>query len=115
MFIEKKEFLKCLTYEKSDIRKVIKNIEDGGLRIALIINNQNQLLGTISDGDIRRGLLKGLTLDSPIQSIIQRNCLKAKLNSDKKEISEMMKKNGFKKIQTFKDYCNLSRCILGKT
>ena len=31
------------------------------------------------------------------------------------KVTEMMKKNGFKKIQTFKDYCNLSRCILGKT
>ncbi|MDC3024187.1 peptide chain release factor N(5)-glutamine methyltransferase [Alphaproteobacteria bacterium] len=31
------------------------------------------------------------------------------------EVSEIMKKNGLKKIQTFKDYCNLSRCVLGKT
>ena len=33
------------------------------------------LEGTICDGDIRRGLLKGLDLNSPIASVIHRNAL----------------------------------------
>lgn len=64
MFIEKKSCENCIVYEKGDIRKVIAAIEKGGLRIALILNRKNQLEGTITDGDIRRGLLKGLSLDS---------------------------------------------------
>ena len=37
MFINNKELHKCLTFETSNLRKVIKNIEDGGLKIALIV------------------------------------------------------------------------------
>ena len=68
VFIKKDSFHKCITSEDGDIRKAISTIEKGGLRIALIVNNENKLVGTICDGDIRRALLKGLTLDSPLQA-----------------------------------------------
>ena len=31
-----------------------------------------------------------------------------------KQVTDMMKKHGFNKIQIFNDYCNIPRCILGK-
>ena len=34
------------------------------------IDENDKLLGTLSDGDIRRGLLKGLNVNSSIKSII---------------------------------------------
>ncbi len=98
MFIEKKSFIKCIINEESNLRDVIASIEEGGLRIALVLNNNNKLVGTICDGDIRRGLLRGLTLDSPLNSIIEKNCLKATPNSSKKEISKMMKENAISQI-----------------
>ena len=42
MFIDKKSFIKCITFENVDIKKVISTIEQGGLRIALIICNYNK-------------------------------------------------------------------------
>ena len=98
MLIEKTSFMKCITYEDENIRKVISTIENGGLRIALVLNNHEKLVGTVCDGDIRRGLLKGLNLDSPISSIIQRNCITADINSSKKFISKMMKDNAISQI-----------------
>ena len=103
MLIDKKEFNKCLTQEEVDIRKVISTIEEGGLRIALVVNDQNELLGTITDGDIRRGLLRGFSLESPISKIIQRKCLKAELNTPKETISEMMKEKGISQIPIVSD------------
>ena len=102
MFIEKKSFKKCITYEDKNIRTVISTIEDGGLRIALILNKRDQLVGTVCDGDIRRGLLKGLNLDSPISSIIQKDCITAVINSSKKEISKMMKDNAISNTNNFR-------------
>ena len=57
MFLEKNSYIKCITYEKVNIRQVISTIEEGGLRIALILNNKNKLIGTICDGDIRRTIV----------------------------------------------------------
>ena len=98
MFIEKNSIKKCITYEDKNIRTVISTIENGGLRIALVLNKHDQLVGTVCDGDIRRGLLKGLNLDSPISSIIQKDCIIAGINSSKKEISKMMKNNAISQI-----------------
>ena len=60
-------------------------------------------MGTICDGDIRRGLLRGLTLDSPLKSIIEKNCLTASPKSSKKEISNMMKENAISQIPIISD------------
>ena len=98
VFIKKDAFLKCITSDVGDIRRAISTIERGGLRIALIVNNQNKLVGTVCDGDIRRALLKGLTLDSPLSSIIQKSYYRANSDVSKKEISKIMKENSISQI-----------------
>ena len=103
MFLEKKLFTKCLAYEDFDIKKVVSTIENGGLKIALILNNKNKLVGTISDGDVRRALLKGYTLESSIKKIINKNCLTANLNFKNSDIFKMMKKNGISQIPIVSD------------
>ena len=41
--------------------------------ILFSINKNSQLIGSITDGDIRRGLLKGLTLDNSVAEIVNLN------------------------------------------
>ncbi len=59
----------------STIKQVITNLENSGIKIVLVVNGNRELEGTISDGDIRRGLLNGLDLNSPVTKIIHRNAL----------------------------------------
>jgi len=47
------------------IRTSIETIQDGGFHIALVAGKDGKLLGTVTDGDIRRGLLNGFTMDDP--------------------------------------------------
>ena len=47
------------------IRQVLETIDKGNMQIALVVEN-NLLLGTITDGDIRRGCLKVKGLDDSI-------------------------------------------------
>jgi dTDP-glucose pyrophosphorylase len=55
--------------------QAIRNLDQVSIKIVLVVNERSELEGTICDGDIRRGLLKGLNLDSPIASVIYRNAL----------------------------------------
>jgi dTDP-glucose pyrophosphorylase len=57
------------------IGEAISNLNQVAIKIVLVVNEVGMLEGTISDGDIRRGLLKGLDMNSPIASIIHRNAL----------------------------------------
>ena len=74
----------------SNIEQAIQVLNDVGLRIVLIIDSSGILLGSISDGDIRRGLLRGLDLSSPIESVIQYNPLVVAPEMDKASVIELM-------------------------
>ena len=61
----------CLALE-STVEQAIRNLDAAAVKIVMVVNPLGQLEGTISDGDIRRGLLRGLTLESTIASVIHR-------------------------------------------
>ena len=69
----------------SNIEQAINVLNIGALKIVIVTNPGNKFLGTISDGDIRRGILKGCSLNSPIKEIIQTNSLVVdpRMNRDK--------------------------------
>ncbi|QOP40827.1 nucleotidyltransferase family protein [Sulfurimonas marina] len=70
----------------STIKEALAIIDQGALQIALVVDEHGTLLGTITDGDIRRGLLKGLELDSSIETIIYKTPTIATISDTKEEI-----------------------------
>ena len=79
--------------ENAVIADAISNLDESHLRIALAVTEQKVLLGTISDGDIRRGLLRGLDLNSQIASIINRNPLVVPPDMSKEMALQIMQAN----------------------
>jgi dTDP-glucose pyrophosphorylase len=67
--IENKILKKIIVYENSTIENAIKKLSNTGLQIVIVCNKQDKILGTITDGDIRRGLLKKYNLKSNINKI----------------------------------------------
>ena len=58
---------------QATLAEVISNLNRVALKIVLIVDKDGKLAGTISDGDIRRGLLKGLALDCMAEEVVQRS------------------------------------------
>ncbi len=54
------------------LRQVIHNLNETNLQIVLIVANDGVLVGTVTDGDVRRGLLSGKGMDSSIDEIVFR-------------------------------------------
>lgn len=71
---------------QSTIREALKIIDSGAMQIAIVVDQDDVLVGTLTDGDIRRGLLKNLALDDAIESIVFRTPTVAKLSDSKEEI-----------------------------
>lgn len=90
-----KSYKDILLKSSASIKEALKIIDSGAMQIALVVDDENRLLGTLTDGDIRRGLLGGLDLDSPVEPIIHVNPTVAK-SSDAKE--EILKKAISKKL-----------------
>ena len=80
------------------IERVIKTLNSSTLKIVVIKDGLNKLIGTITDGDIRRGLLQGLDLNSPIDSIINKNPLVVNPEIPKREILGLMVKRRIQQI-----------------
>jgi dTDP-glucose pyrophosphorylase len=59
----------------ADLRQAIRNLDETALQIVLVVSAEGTLLGTLTDGDIRRGLLRGLDMSSSIDAIIYREPL----------------------------------------
>lgn len=56
------------------------------------------LLGTVSDGDIRRGLIQGATLDSPISKVLHVDAIKVAENTNLIHIRKLMTESRIQQI-----------------
>jgi dTDP-glucose pyrophosphorylase len=65
-----KSWRKALLPTDSTLQDAVRNLDDSALQITLVVSGDGKLMGTITDGDIRRGLLRGLSLNSPIDSVV---------------------------------------------
>lgn len=82
----------------ANIQQAIRNLDRGGIKIVLVVNDVDELEGTISDGDIRRGLLKGLDLNSPIASVIRHNPLVVPPEMGRDMVMQLMVANKIQQI-----------------
>ena len=88
----------ALISESATLKQAAENLTKSTLKICLIIDGDGRLIGTISDGDIRRGLLRGLTLASSIQEIVKKNPLVVPVGISKNLIRKIMAANQIQQI-----------------
>ena len=86
------------------IGQAIRNLEHVAIQIVLVANEAGVLDGTISDGDIRRGLLKGLDLNSPIASVIHRNALVVPPELGRELVLQLMVANRIQQIPVVDEF-----------
>ena len=89
---------KAILPARSTIEQAIRNLNQVAIKIVLVVNEKGELEGTISDGDIRRGLLKGLDLNSPIAGVIHRNALVVPPEMGRGMVMQLMVANKIQQI-----------------
>src|SRR3989338_282231 len=63
------------------------------LTMIIVIDEKKTVKGTVTDGDIRRGLLRGLTLDAPIREIMNKNPIVVPYSIGREAMLELMRVN----------------------
>lgn len=82
----------------ASVQQAIRNLNDSALQIALVVDANGTLLGTITDGDIRRGLLRGLELHSPVESIVNQTPLVAPPKLTRDLVLQLMRANKIRQL-----------------
>ena len=84
---------KALLTDNATLHQAIACLDVSSLQIALVVTEDGRLLGTLTDGDIRRGLLRGLEMDSTVESIINREPLVVPPQLDRNIVLQLMQAN----------------------
>lgn len=73
-----------------DIISAIAIINNSDARIALVIDDNRKLIGTITDGDVRRAILKGVALSQPVTAIMNHHPHVIRSSADRPRALQLM-------------------------
>jgi dTDP-glucose pyrophosphorylase len=76
------------------IRETIRLIDASAMQIALVVGPSGRLVGTVTDGDIRRGILKGVSLDEAVSLIMNGHPHTCRADDDREPMLARMKLTG---------------------
>lgn len=92
----------CLL-EDALLRDAIEVMNESGRQIILIIDQDKKLLGTFTDGDLRRSLMTGADLKTSIKNIYNKNPLTSPAERGRAGAVEMMREHGIDQMPLIKD------------
>jgi dTDP-glucose pyrophosphorylase len=74
-------YKKHLVLKNTSIRQILQRLNElAQYAIAFVVDEKDRLVGSVTDGDIRRGFIKGLGFENSIMDFIQPNPYKLKVN-----------------------------------
>lgn len=112
---------KTLLSGSATVRDAIQSLNRSSLQIVLVADSRRRLLGTITDGDIRRWLIKGHGMDSCVLQMMRKNPRVVCSGQGRQEVLSVMRRyklstipeideNGkIIKLHRFGDYLSLPR------
>ena len=80
------------------LAQALEVIERGSAQIALVVDFENRLIGTVTDGDIRRGLLKGETLESPVDRVMRQAFKSLPVSATETEALNLMRREMLRQV-----------------
>lgn len=84
---------KACLFPDATLGQAIRVLNQTGLRLVLVVARGNRLVGTVSDGDVRRGLLRGLSMDIACSKFMHRHPLVVSPSMDPAAALEIMRVN----------------------
>jgi dTDP-glucose pyrophosphorylase len=86
---------------KSTIRQAMQAIDSNAREVVLVADDQERIVGIITDGDIRRGLLSGLTLNSSVIDVMTRDFFAVTPEVDRASVLDLMKARSLQHVPVF--------------
>lgn len=92
IYNKKKDWRKTLVFKDQNIEDVLTSLTSSGLQIVLVVNKSRKLVGTITDGDLRKFILKKFDLKIKAKLLMNKKPVFAKKSLERSKILDLMKK-----------------------
>ena len=83
---------------ENTIREALAKLVKNGRQIVLVVDEKYSLVGTVTDGDIRRGLLRDVSLDSELSSIVNRKPTTVLVDTSRESCFRIMRDRGLRHL-----------------
>ncbi len=83
-----------LVSPNASVQEVLKIIDKEALQLAMVVDADKRLLGTVTDGDIRRALIKGIPLSVDVSEVMFTTPTVVQLGTSRQQVLEVMKGKG---------------------
>ena len=80
------------------VRDAVRALETSRLTIAVVVDEEQRLLGAVTDGDIRRAILAGAELESPIVAVMNRTPLVGRFGDSKSDLRRLLQDNNIEAV-----------------
>lgn len=90
--IEQMNWQKNIVGESDSLRAAATVLNASPYKLVLVCSSEGRLTGTLTDGDLRRGLLGGLSLEDPVTKAMNRSFAAGHLGDPKSELHSLMRK-----------------------
>jgi Nucleotidyl transferase/CBS domain len=89
-----KDWERTLITPETSLRAALAVIDKAGSQIALVVDADRHMLGTLSDGDMRRALLRGVSLDDRVETAMHQNPAVATHDEELQTVVERIRRLG---------------------
>ncbi|SNB45042.1 sugar phosphate nucleotidyltransferase [Geobacter sp. DSM 9736] len=98
-----REYSKVKISHKLDIRSAVKSINETGIGFAVIVDDDDLVVGILTDGDFRRAVLKGLDLNDNVLKITNRDFRSLQSGFSQEEAICLLKSGNFTFLPVIQD------------
>jgi len=90
------------------LRTVLERLEGNPFHICIVVDEDKKIQGTVTDGDCRRGFLKGLTFENLASDVMNRGFIIVDTSFSLDQIRTLIKTNGVQQIPIVDE----KRCVI---
>lgn len=89
---------RALIYSDASVHDAIRNLNESAVQIAIVVSPDGVLMGTVTDGDVRRGILRGISLDNKVDAVMQPNAIVVSPALGRDQVIDFMRINKLRQL-----------------
>ena len=93
-----KDWTKAIVSPDASISEAIQAIDRGGIQIAFVVDEDRRLIGVLTDGDVRRGLLNNFSLEDSVAEVMNARPQTASVNESQDAVLHKMQQYHIRQI-----------------
>ena len=91
--MNQRDWHKTLVRPEMSLRDALQRMDEARFQIVMVADENNTLLGVLTDGNVRRAILRGIDLNQPVREVMSANPVSARPTMSREEMMALMRKH----------------------